>query len=508
MTAACGPEASATTPPSSSPASAELAPRDPGPAAAWNYAVSVDEGFETMRVRTCWEGPAPARFIPGRSDAAPLRGVWAVEPDGQRGAPMEWSPEGIDTLGLASEACLDYEVDLAQGTPRGFMSGGRIEDAYLMTHSAWMWRPKRRLVRSRVDVTFDLPTDYEVSVSWPRDDGGVYHPTSNVFSMRGYLLMGKPERRSFEVAGARFEVAVAPAPHRASDAGIDAWVRSAGEAVATLFGSFPVDSLQVLVIPVYAGGGDPVRFGMTARGGGPGVILLLDAGAEDEALIGEWVAVHEMLHLGMPYVRSEDAWLSEGYATYYQQVVRARAGIFPTRRRPGESPSETQQRAALETLFDGFRRAHARAAGPELEEASERMHRMGGYQRVYWGGAALFMTLDIELRRLSGGAYGLDELMRSVRDCCATDGGFWSASDLLDEMRKRAARWPAGADGEVVDARPVLDRVVGDALSARRQPAAGDTMSGVGVVEKAGEIVISNESKESAAIRARIFSTP
>src|SRR5690606_12524836 len=100
------------------------------------------------------------------------------------------------------------------------------------------------------------------------------------------------------------------------------------------------------------------------------------------------------------------------------------------------------------------------------------------------------------------------ELMRRVRECCARNGRSWSASDLLTEMRKRAAKWPTKGDGEFEDARGVVDRVVADALAATRHPPADITLAGVGVTKKAGKIVISNDPPLAAAIRAYIFSSP
>ena len=35
----------------------------------------------------------------------------------------------------------------------------------------------------------------------------------------------------------------------------------------------------------------------------------------------DWSVIHELSHLLLPYVQSEDAWLSEGAASYYHVVV-------------------------------------------------------------------------------------------------------------------------------------------------------------------------------------------
>ena len=40
----------------------------------------------------------------------------------------------------------------------------------------------------------------------------------------------------------------------------------------------------------------------------------------------DWTATHEFSHLLLPYVSRRDRWLSEGLASYYQNVLRARDG--------------------------------------------------------------------------------------------------------------------------------------------------------------------------------------
>jgi hypothetical protein len=198
--------------------------------------------------------------------------------------------------------------------------------------------------------------------------------------------------------------------------------------------------LQVLLVPTRSG--DDVGFGMAMRGGGPTVVLLVGSDATDEHLLGEWVLTHELSHLLLPQVRREDAWLSEGMASYYQNVLRARAGTLT-------------DEEAWGSLVDGFDRGRAAASSLPLGEASARMGRDFAFLHVYWGGAAVLLQLDVALRQRGS---SLDAVLAAARARYPHDRGTLDARLLVRAMAEVA---PAGVDvAALVDtglARPFLD---------------------------------------------------
>src|SRR5690606_4452079 len=121
--------------------------------------------------------------------------------------------------------------------------------------------------------------------------------------------------------------------------------------------------------------GEPVPLGLARRGGVASVLLLVDETADLAALRADWVAVHELFHLLWPRIERADAWLSEGLATYYQEVLRARHGLI-------------SQRDAIQHLVDGLARGARADGGLPLGEESARMRATHSYTRVYWSGAA------------------------------------------------------------------------------------------------------------------------
>jgi predicted metalloprotease with PDZ domain len=189
------------------------------------------------------------------------------------------------------------------------------------------------------------------------------------------------------------------------------------------------------------------------RGGGPSVRLFLSADAQDDELPGEWVAIHEMLHLGMP--RVDDAWMSEGLATYYQEVVRARAGLLT-------------QDEAWKRLHAGFGRGRRGGGGHTLRHESREMRRRHAYMRVYWGGAAIALLWDLELRRSSDGTQTLDHALRTLH---ARFG------DEIDPLA--AAEMVAHLDGWL--GRPAFSRIANDVLDDEDFPDLTDAYRELGL---------------------------
>ena len=121
----------------------------------------------------------------------------------------------------------------------------------------------------------------------------------------------------------------------------------------------------------------------------------------------------------LPFVVHQDRWLSEGLASYYQNVLRARAGNI----------SEKQ---AWQRLHEGFERGAAGTHGGTLAEAAQ-----AGWDstmRVYWSGAALMLMADTRLRAMSGNRQSLDSALQALQLCCLDNGKSWRALDLLTEL--------------------------------------------------------------------------
>jgi predicted metalloprotease with PDZ domain len=136
--------------------------------------------------------------------------------------------------------------------------------------------------------------------------------------------------------------------------------------------------------------------------------ILADATAEE--LMDNWTGYHELAHLLIPYRGWGDMWFSEGLASYYQNILRARTGVL-------------SEREAWQKLYEGFERGRADTVlnGQPLAEVSRNLRRNHAYMRVYWSGAWYFLAADLELRRASGGRDSLDSALARLNACCADD---------------------------------------------------------------------------------------
>ncbi|MFT3792643.1 MAG: hypothetical protein QM741_16605 [Rudaea sp.] len=69
-----------------------------------------------------------------------------------------------------------------------------------------------------------------------------------------------------------------------------------------------------------------------------------------------------------------------------------------------------------------------------LERTAATMQRTHAYQRVYWAGAAFWLTVDRDLRRESGGKVGLDTVLSRFRGCCLPAYRPWRPEEFVARL--------------------------------------------------------------------------
>jgi hypothetical protein len=276
----------------------------------------------------------------------------------------------------------------------------RVGGDAILAPGLLLLRPALWPADAQVTARFHLPDGVRVAAPWPRvrDGDEAFALDPRALLLEGRIAIGRFAIEVVEAHGCRFELAVLDGPRNATAEGIRRWLVTAAGALAHLYGRFPKDRALCVVRPVPARRPAMV-FGQATRAGGDMLQVLLASGAPDDALPGEWIGVHEMLHLGTPWTAREESWFQEGFVTYYQEVLRARAGLL----------SEAE---AWANLLDGFRRGAGTGTGTSLREESREMHRTHAYWRVYWAGAAIALSVDVAWRRASGGRHSLDDAMR------------------------------------------------------------------------------------------------
>lgn len=446
----------------------------------WHYDVAVDAALARMDVHMCFDGRPPEAIVPGAAAAAAfVRDVRRAD-----GEPLPRRGRGYPLRSLDDDACLDYAVDLRAleadgGTDRLI---GRTGRSLLLRPNAWLWRPDALPDGATITARFSLPEGMQVSVPWPTtasDQGGTtYALDRTALEWLAFVVLGNVTLDRFEHAGAEIELVTLDAPVTCPPEGLRAWVEDAVATVALLYeGRFPRERLQLVVVPVEGGGDGTVYFGMAARGGGAGVQLFLDDHARAEALPGGWTTVHELLHHGMPFV--EEAWMAEGWVTYYTEIMRTRAG-------------HRSELEGWQAVLEGFERGRRTDAGMTLAETSEAMHETRAYQRVYWGGAAIALLADVEMRLESNGVRSFDDAMRELRRCCGDADHQWKAQALLEHL-------------DAWYGRPLFTETAKAVLSRSDFPDVSAVLARIGVTEDRDGEARLDDDHPAAAIRRAIM---
>ncbi len=212
----------------------------------------------------------------------------------------------------------------------------------------------------------------------------------------------------FDDKGHRLEVRISAEFQPDMQASLLAWIEFIASALTRVYGHWPLREWQIIVTPAMsAGSSDPIPWAQVLREQPTRVEFFTAARATPDQLRLAWTGYHELAHLLIPYRGWGDAWFAEGLASYYQNILRVRAGVI----------SEQQM---WQKLYEGFQRG-LREPGSDhisLAQASDRMRKEGRFMRVYWSGAWYFLAADTRLRLQSGGQRNLDLALAELNSCC------------------------------------------------------------------------------------------
>jgi len=201
------------------------------------------------------------------------------------------------------------------------------------------------------------------------------------------------------------------------------WIQSTADTVKLVYGRFPNPDARIIVIPSAEnawGSDSPVIYGRVTRNNGETVELFIDPDRPIEEYYSDWTATHEFSHLMLPLVSQRSRWISEGFATYYQNVLMSRAKRY--------TPEFAWQR-----LSEGFERG--RKSRPDLSpndaaSGGIRLARM----KIYWSGAAIALMADSKLRERSNGKESLDQALGQLQSCCLPSERRWSGTELFKKL--------------------------------------------------------------------------
>jgi len=266
----------------------------------------------------------------------------------------------------------------------------RVGDAVIGSAASWLLMPDPAGDATiHVDVRGDAS---RFATGLRRDPNGGYTFTARELSEASYTAFGSFRRSALPVSDATVQAVLLGPPLAMGDAAATSWVKDAATCVAGLYGRFPVDA-TVFVVPVQ--GADEVVFGRVMSLSGASVALLFGSQTKATMEHDDWVVVHELSHLGTASFTGEGHWLEEGLATYYEPILRERAGWMTERQ-----------------LWEHFVREMPRGVprpgeAPNIEERDD-------IDSTYWGGALFAFLADMRIRTATQGTRSLDDAMRAA----------------------------------------------------------------------------------------------
>lgn len=463
-----------------------------------DYHVQVDPRLAEIAVTACFDGWPPSRLVTGSRVASDVLIEATAEVDGER-RPLRHDRGQMQIPQAVDDGCIRYRVDLGRAMRSMNMGiAARAGDAAVVSPRIWLWRPSTLTEFLDIRLHFDLPEGMRLSGPWREAEGSpdrewepvypdgeqsVYHLGHPPAGWDSSMLIGRFERTSLDAGGLRLAVARANGPGEALPPSlVRDWLERGLKAGAAVWGAYPVDQAQAIVVPLDLGE-RPLAEARVSRAGGMGLLFGMGTEFSADEFREDALIAHEFMHLLHPPVKARHNWLSEGIATYYQYIGLARAGLMEP---------ETAWRRFMTDLDDG---RWDRRPGTLLD-VSAGMGERGGADYVYWSGAALMLKADLTLRRRSDGEQTLDDVLARWSE--ASFDSRRSADGLhvlrrLDEI--------AGVE------EPVFEPLYDDYVLASGFPDIGDELDALGLPQP-GEDFALDDDAPLADLRRAIMAPP
>ncbi len=352
-----------------------------------HYSVELAADARQLFVSLCANAPlAAGMLVSGRIDA----GDYLGDLTGDGASRPQLTQRGIEHGAMAAGECLRYAVNAyAAANADRYRLSWRTGDYVMLPLQLWLWRPQQIPVGSSLELS--LPHGWTGSLPYAplaAGDSG-YALVNTPADWDATSAFGRLMSHHMQVPGGEVRLDVLPPMDVRQNASMQRWAEQNLRALLAANGRLPLPSVQVLVVPL-PGVATAVPWGQVTRGGGSALKLFVGLDASEESLRDDWTLAHEFSHLLHPYLRTRGRWLSEGLASYYQNVLRARSGEL--------TPAQ-----AWAKLDAGFVRGESE---PNHHRQTLSAAAQGGYRstmRVYWSGAAFWLEAELALRQQGGG---------------------------------------------------------------------------------------------------------
>jgi hypothetical protein len=212
-----------------------------------------------------------------------------------------------------------------------------------------------------------------------------------------------------EIGGASIEVSFDSDEFDIGRAALLDWVMQSARAATAYFGGFPVTHARVRLLQSQGG---RVSNGVSFGESGARCRITVGQHVTQAELDGDWVLTHEMIHFGFPSVEERHHWIEEGIATYVEPIARAQVGRLTAER-------------VWRDMVDGMPQGLPAPGDQGLDNT----HTWG---RTYWGGALFCLLADVEIRKQTGTAKGLQDALRAINRAGGTIEADWPLDRAIE----------------------------------------------------------------------------
>ncbi len=174
------------------------------------------------------------------------------------------------------------------------------------------------------------------------------------------------------------------------------------------YGRFPVPQVLIRITPFEGRG---IRNGMAFGDRGGRITVRVGNETSPAEFASDWMLTHEMVHLAFPSVDERHHWIEEGIATYVEPIARIHAGHLK-----------------VEQMWFDLVRDMPQGLPQVGDRGLDRTHTWG---RTYWGGALFCLLADVEIRRQTNNAQGLENALRGILDAGGDIRKDWNLEDVL-----------------------------------------------------------------------------
>lgn len=398
---------------------------------SYHYTVSVAPTLKRVTIKLCFKSVIHDKNIKliAHNDLASSQISNIKLQHGNNFKKIKLLNNSINLTKLTKNDCLHYQSDLIFSTGHK-ISGISHHQQIITDPNHWLWYPELITSLDNIQLRLTHPQEMNISAPWillnRTKSETIYQIRKRPSEWDSLVAFGKFKVKDVITENATIRYALLNGYKKVDQNKIYTWLDTNIKALSTVYNKFPVKDLQILIIPL-GKGYEPVPWGQVVRGGGDAVHLYIDDTRSKQEFMDDWVLSHELSHLLLPRITGDGAWLSEGLASYYQNVIRARQGLLTPR-------------LAWAELHAGFERGISRTpTNRNLDEVTRSMMTNHNYMRVYWSGAALSLLADVKLRRLSSNRKSLDEALYQLQKCCLLNPRWWTAREImskLDELTK------------------------------------------------------------------------